>query len=275
MCRRDDPRVRCPAPRQWSTAHWHASTGLLLAGCGAIFRAVQTHDRDWQKWFFVLISSPTMRRDLTTTSQLESASSLDLHPKRNARRRVGILAGLTLFVGTIASPAFGRGLPAQNGIINFGQINEGLYRGAQPDEAALRNLKSLGVKMIINLRMAGDTWKREAIEAQANGIIYTNVPLRGTGRPVNDQVSKALTIIQTAPGPVFVHCQHGCDRTGTIIACYRIRHDGWSSEAALAEARRYGMSKLERSMRAYVVDFGRDPKSAPLKAKQVDLTARK
>jgi tyrosine-protein phosphatase SIW14 len=215
-----------------------------------------------------------MRRNLTTTCHLDSASQVDSQPRRNARRGLGSLLGLSLIIGTANNPAFGRGLPAQNSILNFGQVNEGLYRGAQPDEAAIQSLKRLGVKVIIDLRMADDTWKKEAIEAQANGIIYTNVPLRGASRPVEDQVAKALAIIQTAPGPVFVHCQHGCDRTGTVIACYRIQHDGWSGEAALAEARRYGMSKLERGMRAYVVDFSRKPKSTPLKAKLVDVAAQ-
>ena len=216
-----------------------------------------------------------MRRDLTTPARLNPVSWIETLPKRNRLRRLGLLAGLTLIVGaTAASAVFGRGLPAQNGIGNFGQINESLYRGAQPDEAGFRNLRRLGVKMVINLRMAGDTWKKEIFEAQSNGIIYTNVALRGMGRPLDDQISIVLAIIQSAPGPVFVHCQHGCDRTGTIIACYRIQHDGWSTEAALVEARRYGMSRFERGMRAYVVDFARKPKATPLKAKQVDLTAQ-
>lgn len=215
-----------------------------------------------------------MRRDLTRPARLTPVPWIDTLARRNRLWRMGLLAGLTLVVGATASAVFGRGLPAQNGIVNFGQINESLYRGAQPDEGGLRNLKGLGVKMVINLRMSDDTWKQEASEAHNNGIIYTNVPLRGTGRPVDDQISKVLAIIQSAQGPVFVHCQHGCDRTGMIVACYRIEHDGWSSEAALAEARRYGMSRFERGMRAYVVDFARKPKVTPLKAKQVDLTAK-
>lgn len=179
--------------------------------------------------------------------------------------RVATLLGLTLLGVSLAGIAGGRGLPAQNGIGNFGQINEALYRGAQPDEAAIQSLKRLGVRTIINLRMANDSWKMEAVTAQANGITYTNVPLRGAGRPTEGQISQVMAIIQASPGPVFVHCQHGCDRTGTIVACYRIQHDGWSSDAALAEARHYGMSRLERGMRAYIIDFGK--KAKPIESK--------
>ena len=54
---------------------------------------------------------------------------------------------------------------------------------------------------------------------------------------------------------MFIHCLHGCDRTGTIIACYRIQHDGWTSEQALREADQYGMSQWEVGMRNYIKDF--------------------
>jgi uncharacterized protein (TIGR01244 family) len=150
-----------------------------------------------------------------------------------------------------------RGLPPSEGIGNFGKINDRLYRGAQPDAAGVANLARLGIKSIINLRMTTDAWKPEEAEARASGITYTNVPLRGVGRPTRSQVATLLALIENLPSPVFVHCEHGCDRTGTIIACYRIRSDRWSNEAALEEARRYGLSKLERGMISYIRHFGK------------------
>jgi protein tyrosine/serine phosphatase len=68
-----------------------------------------------------------------------------------------------------------------------------------------------------------------------------------------------LALIETLPAPVFVHCRYGCDRAGTIIACYRIRHDHWSNEAALEEARKYGLSILEQGMISYIRTFGKAP----------------
>ncbi len=162
-----------------------------------------------------------------------------------------------------------RGLPPNEGIPNFGQVNERLYRGAQPDELGIRNLKRLGVKLIINLRMPKEALKVEQDQAAANGIIYTNVPLAGVGRPTDAQVAKILSLIESSPSPVFVHCEHGCDRTGTIIACYRIQHDQWSGAAALQEAREYGMSKLERGMRSFVLDFARSTNKPPSPASSV------
>ncbi len=167
-------------------------------------------------------------------------------------------SALVCLLLVIALSAAGeRGLPPKEGIHNFGKINDNLYRGAQPDAAGIRNLARLGIKSIINLRMTNDVWKAEAAEAFANGITYTNVPLKGVGRPSNTQVATLLDLIETLPAPVFIHCRLGCDRTGTIIACYRIRRAGWPNEAALEEARKYGLSKLEHGMIRYIRDFGR------------------
>ena len=150
-----------------------------------------------------------------------------------------------------------RGLPPQHGIGNFGKISESLYRGAQPDAAGIESLARLGIKSIINLRMTNDVWQAEASAARASGITYTNVPFKVLGRPTDARMTTLLAVIQSLPAPVFVHCEHWCDRTGMIIACYRIRHDGWSKETALDEARKYGLSRLEHGMIDYIRDFGR------------------
>jgi protein tyrosine/serine phosphatase len=170
-------------------------------------------------------------------------------------RWLKFFAVLLLAAGNVAG-AGERGLPPSEGIVNFGKVNDSLYRGAQPDALGIRRLKKLGIKTIINLRMTNDVWKAEEAEANANGITYTNVPMKGFGRPTPEQVAKALALIETLPSPVFVHCEYGCDRTGTIIACYRIKHNHWSSDSAWQEARHYGISKFEWAMRKYIVEFG-------------------
>ncbi|HWW01979.1 MAG TPA: tyrosine-protein phosphatase [Candidatus Acidoferrum sp.] len=153
-----------------------------------------------------------------------------------------------------------RGVPGIDGIGNFAKIDEKLYRGAQPNESGMQSLKQLGAKSIIDLRMPAEVRKEERAAALANGILYTNVPLRGLGAPRDEQVKTVLDLIETLPPPVFIHCVHGCDRTGTMVACYRIAHHQWSNEAALAEAKRYGLSGLERAMKKYIKEFGVTPK---------------
>src|SRR5436190_12147481 len=117
---------------------------------------------------------------------------------------------LCLLVAFLASNSLwianARGLPKQEGILNFGKISDALYRGAQPDAGGIKSLQSLGIKSIINLRMANDIWKEESSQATSHGILYTNVPLPGLGRPTDDQVRQLLSLIEGLPGPVFIHC---------------------------------------------------------------------
>jgi protein tyrosine/serine phosphatase len=49
--------------------------------------------------------------------------------------------------------------------------------------------------------------------------------------------------------------KRGADRTGTVIACYRIAHNQWPNQEALDEARTFGMSWTERGMRNYVLYY--------------------
>ena len=165
-----------------------------------------------------------------------------------------LLASLLVISGCTTVP---RGFLAPDGIGNFDRVNDQLYRGGQPNNLGIARLQQLGIKTIVNLRMPDDVWVAEETEARAKGIIYTNVPMRGLSRPTDDQVATVLSIIETFPSPVFIHCQLGCDRTGTIIACYRIKHDQWTSELALREADQYGMSVWEVGMRQFVRDFAK------------------
>jgi tyrosine-protein phosphatase SIW14 len=40
--------------------------------------------------------------------------------------------------------------------------------------------------------------------------------------------------------PIFVHCQHGQDRTGVIVALYRIFYEQWTPQAAHDEMMNMG-----------------------------------
>ena len=139
---------------------------------------------------------------------------------------------------------------------NFHQVNNKLYRGAQPKTGDLQELANLGIKTVVNLRGKGKGGLKEEQEAHRKGLRYFNVPLERAGRPRDADIEQVLSIINTPENqPVFVHCAQGVDRTGTVIAVYRIAHDGWTSEEAKAEANRYGMHPWELGMKNYIHDF--------------------
>lgn len=139
---------------------------------------------------------------------------------------------------------------------NFGQVNQNVLRGGMPTDEALKELKALGVSMILDLRQDGPGSLHEKDLAEHLGIRYEHLPLRSTIAPTHDEIKHALALLQSEPsGKIYVHCLRGKDRTGTVVACYRIQHDGWNSEKALEEAKSYGMSSLEWGMQAFIRSF--------------------
>jgi protein tyrosine/serine phosphatase len=139
---------------------------------------------------------------------------------------------------------------------NFHRVDEHLYRGAQPAEGGIARLKSLGVRTIVNLRGETSLVTLEAREAQEAGLRYFSVPMRGLGRPTDEQLKRILGLIdQSDNWPVFVHCKAGQDRTGLVVACQRIARAGWTAERAIHEAMDLGMMKIEFAMRSFIRDF--------------------
>ena len=157
----------------------------------------------------------------------------------------------------------------------FQQVSEKLYRSAQPLDGGIARLRELGINTIVNLRGAGPATRAEETAARAAGLKYFNVPLPNWGRPQEPRVARILELI-AAPqnGRVLVHCKEGVDRTGMIVAVYRMTHDRWTSQNALAEAERVGMRRTQFWMRDYIKDYGdRVAKLGPdaaLKAPSVD-----
>ena len=142
---------------------------------------------------------------------------------------------------------------------NFHQVNQRLYRGAQPKAGGIKRLAQLGIKTVVNLRADDERARAEAQEAESTGLRYFNVPFKNLGRPTDEQLQRVLVIIKSAENqPVFVHCKRGADRTGTVVAVYRIEHDRWTGVQAQKEANGYRMRFWQLGMKDYIHDYHRD-----------------
>lgn len=160
------------------------------------------------------------------------------------------------FLSLLGSPAFAQMDASDKQLPNFHPVNENLYRGGQPATGAVKKLKELGIKTIVNLRDDDGHAVAEEAEAGAAGLRYVNVPMSNFSRPNDKTVGRVLAIINERENqPVFVHCKRGSDRTGAIIAVYRMEHDGWTSEQAKAEAKRYGLGFWQVKIKDYISDY--------------------
>jgi len=121
------------------------------------------------------------------------------------------------------------------GLPNFYQVSPTLYRGGKPSGGGFDRLRALGVTTIVDLGCR--FWETDTVRHPA--LRYHNIPFY-TWSARDDQVVAFLRIATAGEGPVFVHCRRGADRTGFMVACYRVAVQGWSREDALAEMTRGG-----------------------------------
>ena len=113
---------------------------------------------------------------------------------------------------------------------NFYQLDEKVYRSAQPTRKGFQELQARGIRNVLNLR----DYHSDEDDAQDTVLSLYRVKMEA-GEITDAKVIEALRIIRKAEGPVLVHCWHGSDRTGLVSALYRIVFQGWSKEKAIDE----------------------------------------
>ncbi len=140
---------------------------------------------------------------------------------------------------------------------NFQKVDDHVYRGAQPTDGGFQQLAQLGIKTVIDLRDVGEHSQADEQKIVTGlGMRYVSIPMHGMSTPKDDLVAAVQALFSDAAnGPVFVHCKRGADRTGMVVAVYRISHYQWDNKKALSEAKSYGMSVFERAIQHYVMDY--------------------
>ncbi len=130
------------------------------------------------------------------------------------------------------------------GLPNFHKVSGALYRGAQPEAEGFAALKELGVKTIVNLRLVHsdrDEMKAAGLKA-GEDFKYAHIKMEAWDAD-EDELARFLKLVGDPEDcPVFVHCKHGADRTGTAVATYRVVCQGWTKEDAIDEMRNGGFN---------------------------------
>ena len=149
------------------------------------------------------------------------------------------------------------------GLPNFARVSDGLYRGAQPTREGFEGLRAMGVRTVINLR---DHHSDAPLLADLD-IRYVEIPCDAWRMDDAPVVLFLKLATDTACQPVFVHCQHGSDRTGVMVAAYRVVVQDWDPALAEAELPNFGFHPVFLSLRRYVAGLDR----ARLRAQVQDM----
>lgn len=118
---------------------------------------------------------------------------------------------------------------------NLYKVDEGVYRSEQPSEKDFKALEAFGIKEVLNLRHF------HSDNDKAKGTALKLHRLKTHAHAISEkQVIEALRIIKNRKGAILIHCRHGSDRTGEVLAMYRIVFQHYTKEEAIAEMREGG-----------------------------------
>lgn len=142
------------------------------------------------------------------------------------------------------------GMPLEN----LHRVNAELYRCEQPTAAEMRALEDFGIRSVVNLRALHS----DRDEVESTELVLHEVPMEADELDTAELLL-ALQALLDAPKPVAVHCWHGSDRTGAVVAAWRVALEGWTPAEAHDEMTAGGFGHHERyeNLRALVLGLDR------------------
>jgi protein tyrosine/serine phosphatase len=195
--------------------------------------------------------------------------------RNRTRIRTGLIVAGLVIAGAIGLTEFRRAQSHADekqtlaGVANFGRLNARLYRGAQPSDEGFAALKRLGVDTIVSFTLSTDANAAEALRVRALGMDYVSLPWSVLREPSPEQVTAFLALFRDHPDrTVFLHCWQGADRTGVMVALYRIARDHWSPALAIDEMQAFHYHfilhpHLQRFVESFAVEVRTTPSNSP------------
>ena len=104
------------------------------------------------------------------------------------------------------------------GVGNFYKITDYLYRSEQPTEEGMMNLKKMGIKTLINLRV----FHSDLGKTKKTGLLDEELSVKAWHIEDEDVIRVLRIIKKRENGPFLIHCWRGADRLGVMVAMFRI-----------------------------------------------------
>lgn len=123
-------------------------------------------------------------------------------------------------------------------IPNLRKVHDWLYRGGQINSQSIDTLKGLNIKTVICLRSTKKEIEAEKQLVESAGLKFISFPMTYLCWPDQNLIDEFFQIIESenkADRPIYLHCKHGCDRTGMLIAFWRMARDQWTFSSAYEE----------------------------------------
>ncbi len=142
-------------------------------------------------------------------------------------------------------------------VYNFRQVESDIYRSGQLSKEAVPQLRELGIKTVISFDDHQKRIQKEKEFLKDSGIEFISIPWSASDYPQDEAIKKIHALMEAPENkPVLVHCKHGQERTGVVIATWRISHQGWGVEKAYQEMKFCGFRSFQYGhLKNYVYEF--------------------
>ncbi len=141
--------------------------------------------------------------------------------------------------------------------VNFREVTPNLYRSGLISKESVPYLKELGIKTVVTFDNNLKRVRKEQKFLEEAGIKSIFIPWSGWDDP-NDETIKKIHDLMDTPEmqPVLVHCKHGQERTGVVVATWKIIHQNWTFDQAYQEMKACGFRSFQYGhLKKYVSDF--------------------
>lgn len=142
----------------------------------------------------------------------------------------------------LAAVALSAGIPAtveNEQIPNYQVIRPDLATSGQPTPEAVRKLREIGFRTVVNLRMPEEGIARDKAVVEQLGLRWISVPVSPATFSARDVEAVTKVLDDREAGPTLLYCS-SANRVGAVWAVYRVKK-GASLEEALAEGRKIGL----------------------------------